>query len=230
MDGTLRVRRKKGRHSQSGSRGRQYRRMEKMAGRSERDARSYARGNSGRGRGQQMRGSRSESYRKSEYETRGYRADRASGRQQRSGEMADDGRLLNHEQERIQKWLKDVRFKTVLVGGVEESDVWKKINELNALYEAALVAERARYDALLGAYGDTEAAAEHPVPYTEGNRQRGFEEEAFSEEEYVRPQRSDREEKFSEDDAEENLTDADDLEESSYRDGDEFWDGYDDYE
>lgn len=56
---------------------------------------------------------------------------------------------LNHEQERIQKWLKQVRFKKTLFGGVDEADLWKKIAELNSLYEAALSAERARYDALL---------------------------------------------------------------------------------
>lgn len=56
---------------------------------------------------------------------------------------------LNHEQERIQKWLKQVRFKKTTFGGVNEADVWKKIAELNTLYEAALSAERARYDALL---------------------------------------------------------------------------------
>ena len=56
---------------------------------------------------------------------------------------------LNHEQERIQKWLKQVRFKKTLFGGVDEADLWKKISELNTLYEAALSAERARYDALL---------------------------------------------------------------------------------
>lgn len=56
---------------------------------------------------------------------------------------------LNHEQERIQKWLKQVRFKKTFFGGVDEADLWKKIAELNNLYEAALSAERARYDALL---------------------------------------------------------------------------------
>ena len=55
---------------------------------------------------------------------------------------------LNHEQERIQKWLKQVRFKKTLFG-VDEVDLWKKVGELNSLYEAALSAERARYDALL---------------------------------------------------------------------------------
>lgn len=57
--------------------------------------------------------------------------------------------LLNHEQANIQAFLKKVRFQKAIVGGVRESDVWKKIGELNALYEAALSAERARYDALL---------------------------------------------------------------------------------
>ena len=56
---------------------------------------------------------------------------------------------LNHEQARIQKWLKQVRFQKTFFGGVDEADVWKKIAELNTLYEAALSAERARYDALL---------------------------------------------------------------------------------
>lgn len=56
---------------------------------------------------------------------------------------------LNHEQECIRKWLKQVRFKKAVLGGVKEADVWKKIAELNTMYEAALSAERARYDALL---------------------------------------------------------------------------------
>lgn len=45
--------------------------------------------------------------------------------------------------------MKTVRFKWAVIGGVQEADVWKKIAELNELYEAALVAERARYDALV---------------------------------------------------------------------------------
>ncbi len=56
---------------------------------------------------------------------------------------------LNHEQARLQDWLRQVRFKKTLFGGVRESDLWKKLLELNSLYEAALSAERARYDALL---------------------------------------------------------------------------------
>lgn len=59
-----------------------------------------------------------------------------------------EGQMLNHEQANIQSYLKKVRFQKAFFG-VSESDVWKKIGELNALYEAALSAERARYDALL---------------------------------------------------------------------------------
>lgn len=56
---------------------------------------------------------------------------------------------LNFEQQRIAKWLKEVKFRKRLFGGVSERDVWKKLLELNEMYNAALAAERARYDALL---------------------------------------------------------------------------------
>ena len=56
---------------------------------------------------------------------------------------------LNFEQARIRQWLQQVRFRKAVIGGVSEADVWKKLGELNGLYEAALAAERARYDALL---------------------------------------------------------------------------------
>lgn len=67
---------------------------------------------------------------------------------------------LNHEQARIQKWLKQVRFQKTFFGGVREADVWKKIAELNTLYEAALSAERARYDALLAQHCGSPAHGE----------------------------------------------------------------------
>lgn len=56
---------------------------------------------------------------------------------------------LNREQKRMITWLRKVRFKKKLFGGVSERDVWKKIEELNSMYNLALIAERARYDALL---------------------------------------------------------------------------------
>lgn len=57
----------------------------------------------------------------------------------------------NHVQATIVPWLQKVRFRKCLFGGVSEADVWKKLEELNAMYETALAAERARYDALLEA-------------------------------------------------------------------------------
>lgn len=51
----------------------------------------------------------------------------------------------------IARWLDQVKFKKQLIGGVNESDVWKKIRELHAAYQTALRAERMRYDALLSA-------------------------------------------------------------------------------
>lgn len=56
---------------------------------------------------------------------------------------------INHEQEKIAEWLKKVRFRKKLFGGIDEQDVWQKIEQLNEMYESALSAERARYDALL---------------------------------------------------------------------------------
>ena len=50
---------------------------------------------------------------------------------------------------KIIKWLKEVKFQKKLFGGVSEQDVWKKLEKLNEMYDAALVAERIRYDTLL---------------------------------------------------------------------------------
>ena len=55
----------------------------------------------------------------------------------------------NETQEDIVQWIKKLKFKKKLIGGVDEADVLKKIEELNSLYEKALLNERARYDALL---------------------------------------------------------------------------------
>lgn len=57
--------------------------------------------------------------------------------------------VCSTEQQRIRDWLRRVKFRKAVFGGVRESDVWKKIEELNTMYEAALAAERMRYDTLL---------------------------------------------------------------------------------
>lgn len=63
--------------------------------------------------------------------------------------FSDEEEGMNREMRRIARWLKQVRFRKRLFGGVSERDVWKNIGELNDMYHAALTAERARYDTLL---------------------------------------------------------------------------------
>lgn len=75
-----------------------------------------------------------------------------------AGEGNPEKEALNHEQLKIVHWLKTVQFRKKIFGGVEERDVWKKIEELNAMYEAALSAERERYDVLLRANREATAA------------------------------------------------------------------------
>lgn len=65
--------------------------------------------------------------------------------------MSEEKITDNRELDAVTEWLKKVKFKKTLFGGVDERDVWKKIDELNTLYNNAIIAERARYDALLKA-------------------------------------------------------------------------------
>lgn len=65
---------------------------------------------------------------------------------------------LNRETALIAEWLGQVRFKPKAFGGVDEADVWRKLDELNSLYERALLAERARCDALISERGRASSA------------------------------------------------------------------------
>lgn len=56
---------------------------------------------------------------------------------------------INQTHADIIEWLRKMKFKRKLFGGVDEDDVLKKMEELNHLYEMALLNERARYDTLL---------------------------------------------------------------------------------
>ena len=58
-------------------------------------------------------------------------------------------RPVNFEHEKLIEWFESVKFKKSAFGGIDEINLWKKLEELNGLYENALIAERARYDALL---------------------------------------------------------------------------------
>ena len=56
---------------------------------------------------------------------------------------------ISPEQEAIIQWFRAVKFRKNLLGGVDEAAMWKKLEELYALYEAAIRAERTRYNVLL---------------------------------------------------------------------------------
>ena len=60
-----------------------------------------------------------------------------------------ENRFPPEQEDRITEFLKSVKFRKQIFGGVREADVWKKIGELNELYRQGIIAERARYDALL---------------------------------------------------------------------------------
>ena len=71
------------------------------------------------------------------------------GMQQQEMFADKEKEVLNQEQLSIINWLKTVKFRKQIIGGVNQEDVWKKIHQLNEMYETALRAERIRYDVLL---------------------------------------------------------------------------------
>ena len=93
----------------------------------------------------------------------------------KSSAKADlETQVINQEQEEIIDWLEKVKFRKQFIGGVSEQDVWRKIRELNALYEQALGAERVRYDTLIAEYNNTpDGAQEGMIPATEKNGEPG---------------------------------------------------------
>jgi hypothetical protein len=78
---------------------------------------------------------------------------------------------FQQEQERkIALWLKNLKFRKRIFGGVRESDVFKKISELDDMYKEALLAERARYDALLSRQAADPTQSETPGDSEAGNQ------------------------------------------------------------
>lgn len=72
---------------------------------------------------------------------------------EKRSKSAEELSPLNREQNHILNWLKRVKFKRCLFGGLSERDVWSKMDKLNAMYNAALEAERIRFDTILQQYG-----------------------------------------------------------------------------
>lgn len=51
--------------------------------------------------------------------------------------------------EEVALWLREVKFRKKLLGGVDEANVWHKLDELQAQYQSAFDAQTQRYQALL---------------------------------------------------------------------------------
>ena len=58
----------------------------------------------------------------------------------------------SEEHEEIIAFLKNVKFRRKMIGGLDARSVWKKLEELNRLYDAAIRAEKIRGKALLDEY------------------------------------------------------------------------------
>ena len=61
----------------------------------------------------------------------------------------------NPYQQKIADWLGRMKLRRVTFGGVSEKQVWKRIGELNEMYQQMLAIERARYEMLLHQAGIT---------------------------------------------------------------------------
>ena len=98
-------------------------------------------------------------------------SDKGRRRSRASAEHREEIQPINREQQHMIAWLKKVRFRKQFFGGVSERDVWKKLDELNSMYNLALIAERARYDALLrqqGAHAGQSASIDTDFEAEEG--------------------------------------------------------------
>ena len=54
----------------------------------------------------------------------------------------------NSEHQKLVRWFRGLRFRRSFFG-LNERDVWNKLEELNRMYEASILAERIRYETLL---------------------------------------------------------------------------------
>lgn len=57
----------------------------------------------------------------------------------------EENDVLTQAKASLQQWLTTVQFQRCF-RGVDESDVWKKFQELNDLYEKLLLAQQAQYE------------------------------------------------------------------------------------
>lgn len=70
-------------------------------------------------------------------------------------------------QQKIADWLGKMKLRKVMFGGVSERQVWKRMGELNEMYQEMLKLERARYEVLLHQHGIT---LDPQTPYPEAEQ------------------------------------------------------------
>lgn len=61
-----------------------------------------------------------------------------------NGVISDPSSEASSLKKEITDFIDGIRFKKKFFGGVDETDVWKKIRELNALYEKLLISVKTR--------------------------------------------------------------------------------------
>lgn len=93
------------------------------------------------------------------------KAPRGSGNAPRGGKTALES---NSEFTKIARWLSTVKFKKKAVGGLDPEDVWKKIDELNTMYENAILAERVRCNLVIRQVRMSMSPDEMPPEDTDG--------------------------------------------------------------
>ena len=57
--------------------------------------------------------------------------------------------MASENMEAVAAFLKKLRFRKRVLGGVDEEDVWRQLEKLQSEYEAAYDAQRIRFEALL---------------------------------------------------------------------------------
>ena len=83
------------------------------------------------------------------------RGNKRNGRHSRNRKNEADKPVMepqSEEHEKIIEFLKTVKFRKKMIGGLDARSVWKKLDELNRLYDAAIRAEKIRGNTLLAEY------------------------------------------------------------------------------
>lgn len=57
--------------------------------------------------------------------------------------------MVDDPAQKLRDFISDLKFKKKLIGGVDEVDVWKKIEEMHKEYERLYQIQQERYEAII---------------------------------------------------------------------------------